>query len=160
MTLPEPILRSMRFALGCLYILWLGAVLAGATETSIAAGVVASAALFAATFLVLMVIAVRWAEATPGRRQFRISSLMLWMALAGAYLGVVRWVLVQTGLAEQAWTLRGVASTALGALSAVVLSLPVWLLLAESLMWFAAWLVHRRWIQVVLGRDRHRPLGD
>lgn len=137
-----------QFVLGCLFYLFLVCpILAVLTDCHILIVFLAVMAGVVFTGTVILVWATSWAIKKDSRgNQFSILTLLFLTLLAAVYLGAIRW------LADLAGDRLGTGGQAFlaAAVICVVLTFISWPFLAlimESLVWFAAWLVRRPWVQ-------------
>jgi hypothetical protein len=104
------------------------------------------------TGTIVLVWATSWAIRKDARRnQFSIVTLLFLTLIAAIYLGAIRWLADLAGDGLQAGDATFLAAAAI-CLVLTALSAPFLLLIMESLVWFAAWLVRRPWVQGWLRR--------
>ena len=135
------------------YPILVSSILAGFTGAPfwIVLGAVASGMAFTAALF--LVWATSWSMSSEARwNQFSISTLLLLTTISAMYLGVIRLLAdlsgKQLGTEEQPFVAVAVACFILTGFS-----LPFLLIYAEHLIWLAAWIVRRPWVQ-----DRLKPL--
>jgi hypothetical protein len=99
------------------------------------------------TATVILVWVTSWAMRTDSRRnQFSILTLLFLTLLAAIYLGAIRWIADLSGDRLGAGGQTFLAAAVLCVILTLI-SLPFLVLVMESLVWFAAWLVRRPWVQ-------------
>lgn len=138
---------AWQLAVGIFYLAMVSTLLAKFTDGSfwIVFAAVVSGAVFTGT--VILTWATLWALRQDTRKnQVSIQTLLFLMTVVGAYLGVVR-LLADLGGDRLGAGSASLLSVAVFCLVLTVLSLPVMVLIMESLVWFAAWLVRGPWIQ-------------
>ena len=143
---------AWQLAVGIFYLGIVSTLLAEFTNGSfwIVFAAVVSGAVFTGT--VILTWATLWALRQDTRKnQFSIQTLLFLMTVSAVYLGVVR-LLADLGGDRLGAGSASLLSIAVFCLVLTVLSLPVMVLIMESLVWFAAWLVRRPWVQAMLGR--------
>jgi hypothetical protein len=92
----------------------------------------------------------RWAMRKESQiTQFGISTMLLMLFYAGLYLGIIRWLMLQspwgvTGNTDEALVFLG---TAVIFTICSVAAIPFILSMTESLLWFAIWLQKKPWIR-------------
>jgi hypothetical protein len=142
-----------QFIGGMVYLAFISGVLTGVTEGNffVVFAAVITGVVFTGT--AILVWATSWAIRKESRRgQFSIATMMFLTFLAALYLGVIRLIANQIDLPrneEPTFLIAAVACVML-----TVFSAPFLLLLMESLVWFAAWLVRRPWMQARIRRYR------
>lgn len=145
----------IQFIQGLFYLAVVAAILSGLTRQDFWRVWVAAslAALF--TTAVLLAWSVRWALREEGRPwQFSLASLVLITALAAAYFGAIRWLVVNSRPRPYISPLAQFVEVGLVCLFLALVSIPCLARMAESLVWLAAWLVRRRPVQKLLARSR------
>ena len=148
---------SFRLIVGIAY-LWLIAVTlhlaSGHSLTRVFAVVLLSTM---TVFVIVLILAVGWALQEEGTRpKLRLRSLFLLTALAGIYLGMMRWLVegsrdVPGATRIDSWLVLVPLSVSL-----IVMSLPSMLFFGEGLLEFANWLIRRRWVRSLLRRRSQR----
>lgn len=140
--------RVVHFAAGVFYLLVLAIFAWGATQQPFWKVLLATVLIMLACTGLAVGALARWAfrdDRRPG--QFGIGSMLLGTVFFGVYLGVVRWLYVhQTSPPSGSSFGQFVIIAALCVLPAI-LSVPFMLLLADSLVWAAVWLVRRKAVQ-------------
>ena len=138
---------ARQFVGGLLYLAFISLFLAAATETNffLVFGAVTAGVVFTAA--IILVWAASRASRADGRpRQFSILTLLFLTRLAAIYLGTIRWFAdlagERLGAGEQTFLAAAVICLILTGFS-----LPFLLFFMESLVWLAAWLVRRPWVQ-------------
>jgi hypothetical protein len=145
----------LQFAQGIFYLAVVATILSGMSGQGFWRVLVAAllAALF--TTAVLLAWSVRWALRDEGRPwQFSLGSLVLLTALAAAYFGAIRWLVVNSRPRPYVSPLAQFIEVGLVCFFLAMVSIPCLARMAESLVWLAAWLVRRRPVQRLLSRSR------
>lgn len=148
---------ACQFAGGMLYVAMVSTLLAEFTDGSfwIVFAAVVSGAVFTGT--VILTWATLWALRQDTRKnQFSIQTLLFLMTVSAVFLGVVR-LLADLSADRLGTGNASLLAVAVSCLILTVLSLPFLALIMESLVWFAAWLVRRPWVQRWLRSPR--PTG-
>lgn len=132
--------RLVRFGLSAIYVLLLSIVTAAMTKTSWLFALLVLMSALLATFLAILFLLVQWAEHEGKGLQVRLSSLLCVIFLLAIYLGLVRWFVVSAVPANIPSTSVWVA-VFLGMGMLAVMSLPFLLMLGDTLLAMAVWLV-------------------
>jgi hypothetical protein len=154
-----------QFVWGMLWIaIWAGLV-SLATQTSFAIVMPSMVALALCGGAIAVFWLARWAERDARGGQFGIASLLLLVVYIACFLAAVRWCLIVTHQARQLTadlepTLLEFAMTSLFGLVILYISLPILLVLLDSVMWSAVWLLKRPWFKALAVRIFHRPTRD
>lgn len=99
------------------------------------------------TGTVILVWITSWAMRKDSRgNQFSILTLLFLTLLVATYLGAIRWLADLAGDELGAGEHTFLAAAAICVILTLI-SLPFMVLIMESLVWFAAWLVRRPWVQ-------------
>ncbi len=126
--------------------LWLGfisSMLAGFTGAPFL--IVFLAVALSAVFTGTMILA--WAISRARRRnQFSVATLLILMTISAVYLAVIRLLVDWSGEPFLAGT-HPFLSVAVACFIMIGFSLPLLLIFMVQLVWFAAWLVRRPWVQ-------------
>ena len=151
----------MQFVAASLYLLFVSFIASALTERPLPVvllGIVLGSLFCSAVALVWLIRAASQKEGRPG--QFGIASLLLTTVFLAVYFSIVRWLAVHLkiapGGADNAALLIPVAMMAL---LFVLLSVPFVAYMTESLIWFAVWIVRRRFVQRLVVR-RRRETGE
>lgn len=107
----------------------------------------------------------RWALREDGRtRQFTLGSIFFVTVFAAIYLGLVRWLVVEStraGVIGAGQELVAFAGFAVLCLLLAAISIGLFLRMAEAFVWFAVWIVRRprvrRWLARRRGTAERQP---
>ena len=155
--------RSLgRLIAGLAYLMFLALVFGGVTRVSILGTFLAVLVGTAFCTTLALVWLTRSALDRDGRKgQFGLGSLFFLTTFTAIYFGAVRWVVVHLAPSSLGRSNRGISPFVIVGAACLMLAacaIPFVVAVADSLVWFAVWLVRRpsirRWL-----RDRRLPPG-
>lgn len=106
-----------------------------------------------ALFMLSLAVALRWSlRVQQGRFQLELASIFLLVAIVSVYLAAVRWLISGAAIDPGRLNPLSWADILFRILLLSLLAAPFVLLLGDSILALAAWLVWRPWVQAVLRR--------
>ncbi len=159
---PRPGESICRLLLAAGYLAGIAWGIGAATAVSFAWTLLALLAGTVFTTTLALVWLTRSAIGEEGRRgQFRLASLLFVTTFAAIYFGAVRWVVVRAAPTVAPENEMGVfAIVGVFCLVAVAVAVPIVFAAADSLVWFAVWLVRRPRVRRWLRARRSPPKPD
>jgi hypothetical protein len=146
------------FLLGGGYLALVSATLAGTTGASYLAVLSVVFATALTLFALTLAVVLRWSlRDRPGRFQLELASLFTVMAIVAVYLAAVRWLVQNMATGQERVYPESWVAILIQTLVVSLLSIPFVLLLGDSILALAAWLVWRPWVQAVLRRWLRKP---